>query len=76
MQLLRQVHTWKLQPFKDQRFITPGFKKTTLVSHGFQTSSNNFEGTIGVMYMIFTLVPNTIQLQFILIFELQHIFIV
>ena len=56
--------------FEAQTFITSAFKKTSLVSHGFQTSSSNFGGTSGVMYVVFTLIPSTIELQHILISEL------
>ena len=61
--------------FEAQTFIIFAFKNTSLVSHGFQTSSSIFGGISRVMYMVFTLVPSTIDLQHILIFELQHLFI-
>ena len=72
---LRAGSHLEVATFEAQTFITPAFKKLSLVSHGFQIGSSNFGGTSRVMYMVFTLVPSTTKLQHILIFEVQHLFI-
>ena len=56
--------------FEAEIFITLAFKKTSLVSHGFQIGSSDFGGTNKVMYVVFTSRQNTIEVQQILIFEL------
>ena len=61
--------------FEGQTFITRTFKKTSFVSHGFQTGLSNFGGIRRFMYIVFTSTPSTIEKQHILIFELQNFFI-